>query len=266
MGFHHEKYYYLITLQYLGFRYHGWARQPGVKTVQEQVEKTLNFIFPDVKFKVLAAGRTDSMVSATGAAFELFINEKLNIDQFLSDFNINLPPDIRAIDVKPVSPKFNVIHHAEEKEYHYLFCTGVKPHPFSAAHMAYFPELKNVELMKEAAQFFKGEHDFMNFCHSSVAQGDTVRKIDEIILEDNTVYTANFFPEQSWIIKIRGKGFMRYQIRMMVGALALLGMEKISLDEFKGYLDLTETNHKRYVAPSSGLNLYEISFDQEKLN
>ncbi|QCK15321.1 tRNA pseudouridine(38-40) synthase TruA [Mangrovivirga cuniculi] len=260
MGFHHEKYFYLIRLQYLGFRYHGWARQPDVKTVQEQVEKTLNYIFPDSKFKVLAAGRTDSMVSATGAAFELFIDHKLDQNEFLIDFNINLPPDIRAESIDQVSSKFNIIHHAEEKEYHYLFCTGQKPHPFSAAHMAYFPGIKDIELMKEAGKLFEGEHDFQNFCHSSVAEGDTIRIVDQFLLQENMDYQANFFPDQSWIIKVKGKGFMRYQIRMMVGALALLGMDKIPYEEFKGYLSLNETYHKRYVAPSSGLTLHNITF------
>ena len=61
--------YYLVHIQYLGFRFHGWQRQPGVKTVESMVVKTLAFILGHEDFKILGAGRTDAMVSAGDAAF-----------------------------------------------------------------------------------------------------------------------------------------------------------------------------------------------------
>ncbi|WP_420581066.1 hypothetical protein [Reichenbachiella sp.] len=118
--------FYLIEVQYLGFRYHGWQRQPGVKTVQEMIERTLKYILSDKPFKILGASRTDAMVSATQAAFELFLEESEDEQQLLADFNENLPADIRAISIEAVDQKFNVIQHAKEKEYLYLFSFGEK--------------------------------------------------------------------------------------------------------------------------------------------
>ena len=88
-----KKYYYLFKIQYLGYRFHGWQKQPKIKTVQLMIERTLKFILEDQKFRILAAGRTDAMVSANEAAFELFLNDHPieNFTEFLRLFNHNLP-------------------------------------------------------------------------------------------------------------------------------------------------------------------------------
>ena len=57
-----KKYYYVITIQYLGYRFHGWQKQPDVKTVHLMIDRTLNFILEGKKFKSLGSGRTDAMV------------------------------------------------------------------------------------------------------------------------------------------------------------------------------------------------------------
>ena len=72
-----QKYFYLITIQYLGYRFHGWQKQPDVKTLHLMVDRTLNFILEGKPFKSLSSGRTDAMVSAECAAFELFLTEPI---------------------------------------------------------------------------------------------------------------------------------------------------------------------------------------------
>ncbi len=118
-----QRFYYLLEIQYLGYRLHGWQRQPGFKTVEGLVKKTLKFVLGETRFKVLGASRTDAMVSAHQAAFELFIDDEPleNMADFLGLFNKNLPPDIRAISIKAVDEKFNIIQHPKQKEYLYLF-------------------------------------------------------------------------------------------------------------------------------------------------
>ena len=64
--------YYLIEIQFLGYRYHGWQKQPNLKTVHLMIDRTINYILENNKFKSLGAGRTDAMVSAPQTAFELF--------------------------------------------------------------------------------------------------------------------------------------------------------------------------------------------------
>nr|MCH9822196.1 tRNA pseudouridine(38-40) synthase TruA [Bacteroidota bacterium] len=71
------KHYYLIRIAYLGYRLHGWQKQPDVKTVHLMIDRTLRFVFENDEFKTLGASRTDAMVSASDSAFELFINQEL---------------------------------------------------------------------------------------------------------------------------------------------------------------------------------------------
>ena len=72
----HIRFYYLIKVQYLGYRLHGWQKQPNFKTVEGLIKKTLKFVLPGRKIKVLGSSRTDAMVSANDAAFELFLYDE----------------------------------------------------------------------------------------------------------------------------------------------------------------------------------------------
>ncbi len=111
-----EKYFYLIRIQFLGFRYHGWQKQPGVKTIQGMVEKTIHYVLGrDAKFNILGASRTDAMVSAEDFPFELFINQELQ-DSFLQEFDNNLPSDIHALSIETISAEFNIIQDVTMKD------------------------------------------------------------------------------------------------------------------------------------------------------
>ena len=96
-----KKFYYLVKVQFLGYRFHGWQKQPKTKTVHLMIDRTLNYILGEQSFKTLGAGRTDAMVSANEAAFELFLDLKPieNISEFLILFNQNLPQDIRILSI-----------------------------------------------------------------------------------------------------------------------------------------------------------------------
>lgn len=253
-------YFYLIEVQYLGFRYHGWQRQPGVKTVQEMIERTLKYILADKPFKILGASRTDAMVSATQAAFELFLEEAVNKDQLLAHFNENLPSDIRAISIESVDQKFNVIQHAKEKEYLYLFSYGEKNHPFAAPYITYIREELDVPLMQDGAQLFKGTHNFQEYCYKPKEGTQFEREIScsEIVIND--IWTANFFPEQSYVFRVKGMGFMRNQIRLFMGRLFRLGKHEITLSDIERSLLQPSQTPEYYIAPASGLMLYQMKF------
>ena len=70
-----KRYFYLVKVQFLGYRFHGWQKQPNTKTIHLMIDRTLKFILGEQKFKTLGAGRTDAMVSANEAAFELFLDQ-----------------------------------------------------------------------------------------------------------------------------------------------------------------------------------------------
>lgn len=256
------RFYYLIKIQYLGFRLHGWQRQPNFKTVEGLIKKTLKFVLPGKKIKILGSSRTDAMVSANESAFELFLfeNPLEDLKVFLDLFNKNLPPDIRALSIEEVDNNFNIIQHPKKKEYLYLFSFGNKNHPFCAPLMANFYDVLDVDLMKQGAKLFEGNHFFGNYCVNPTASTKLYRTINSCSILENTTYTANFFPERSFILKVEGEGFLRYQIRLMMGSLVQLGKGEISLENIKISLQPENEMQMNYIAPASGLILNKIEF------
>ncbi|MEG9326773.1 tRNA pseudouridine synthase A [Salinimicrobium catena] len=257
-----QRYYYLIEIQYLGYRLHGWQRQPGFKTVEGLVKKTLKFVLGETRFKVLGASRTDAMVSAHQAAFELFIDHEPlnNMADFLVLFNNNLPQDIRALSIKQVDAKFNIIQHPKKKEYIYLFAHGKKSHPFAAPLLATFHEKLDVEMMMAAANFFKGTHSFHNYCTKPSEHTIVERKIDLCRIEPNEEITASFFPDRSYLLRIQGSGFLRNQIRLMMGALVRVGNGELSLEDIRKSLSPEVKRPMSFIAPGSGLILNKVHF------
>ncbi|WP_407557497.1 tRNA pseudouridine synthase A [Winogradskyella sp. 4-2091] len=257
-----KRYYYLIKIQYLGYRFHGWQKQPDVKTVHLMIDRTLKYILKDIKFKTLGAGRTDAMVSANEAALELFIYNQPILDfvEFLDLFNHNLPQDIRALSIKEVDNKFNVIQDSKLKEYHYVFSEGRKNHPFCAPILTTILEPLDVDLMKKGANLFEGSHNFKTYCYRATDKGEYYRAIEVSEIVDNTIYKANFFPESSYVFKVVGKGFMRNQIRLMFGCLIKLGRGEVTLDYIESTLKPDSTEVMDYIAPASGLILHSVEF------
>ena len=257
-----ERFYYVVKLQFLGFRYSGWQKQPHQKTIEQMLIKTLKFVLPNTSYKILGAGRTDAKVSALDAGFELFVNESIsNLEEFIAIFNKNLPPDIRILSMKQVDASFNIIKNSKYKEYVYLFSYGQKNHPFAAPFIANIIEELNVELMKKAAELFEGEHDFSTY--TSRLQDNTVaiRRIESCILKKNDILKANFFPENSFALHVKGKGFMRYQIRMIMGALIQLGRGELLFSDIEESLLENNAIQLTYVAPGSGLHLNKLEFE-----
>lgn len=258
-----KRYYYLIKIQYLGYRFHGWQKQPDVKTVHLMIDRTLKFILEDVKFKTLGAGRTDAMVSANEAALELFIYNVPISDfkMFLDLFNQNLPQDIRALSIKEVDKDFNIIQDSKIKEYHYVFSEGQKNHPFCAPMLTTILEPLDVDLMKSGAKLFEGSHNFKTYCYRATDKGEYTRRIEHCEIIENTIYVANFFPKQSYVLKVKGKGFMRNQIRLMFGALIKLGRGEVTLQYIEDTLKPNSTEVMDYIAPASGLILHSVNFE-----
>ncbi|GAL64945.1 tRNA pseudouridine synthase A [Algibacter lectus] len=256
-----KKYFYLITIQYLGYRFHGWQKQPDVKTLHLMVDRTFNFILEGKRFKSLSSGRTDAMVSAECAAIELFLFEPIeDLSAFLELFNRNLPQDIRALDIKEVDAKFNIIQNSKIKEYLYLFAHGEKCHPFCAPIMTTILDELDIELMKEGAKLFEGENYLKTYCYKPTDNGIYTREIMLCELVENTLYTANYFPEKTYILRVQGKGFMRNQIRLMMGTLIDLGKGKLTLQDIKDSLKPDNDIKMNYIAPASGLILKNIDF------
>jgi tRNA pseudouridine38-40 synthase len=260
---HKKRFYYIVRLQYLGFRFSGWQKQPGQLTIERMLVKTLKFILPKTDFKILGAGRTDAKVSSLNGAFELFVMERElpPLNEFIDMFNKNLPSDIRVTDISPTTADFNIIQQSISKEYVYLFSYGTKNHPFCAPFLTNVLDDLDIAIMKDAASLFEGTHDFSAYTAKLKANTTVVREVLSCELLQNGMLTANFFPDESFAFIVNGSGFMRYQIRMMMGALFQVGKGELSIKDIKESLKPNSNIKFTTVAPGSGLLLNKLSFD-----
>ena len=254
--------YYLIRIEFLGFRYHGWQKQAKLKSVQGMIDKTFEFILGHTDFKTLGCGRTDAKVSADDFAFELFVNESFDCAKLLLRLNKELPSDIRAKYVQTVGEGFNIIQHSKIKEYHYYFSSGEKSHPFNAPLIRDFGQCLNMDLMKEAASIFIGTHNFKRFASKPSAHTVFERNILESVIEKNIRFVDAYTPIDAYVFKVKSKGFLRYQVRLMVGALVEVGRGVMTLEDLKNTLVHFNGTQIRHIAPSSGLILHKVEFDQ----
>lgn len=258
--------FYLIYIQYLGYRYHGWAKQKNAKTVQEMFDKTIKNVFPEIEFKTLGAGRTDAMVSANEFAVELFSSKVLDPSEIYEQLKSNLPLDINVLRVQEVDKDFRVINDAKTKEYRYFFSNENQNYPLSAPYMVNFKGPLDIDLMKKGAKIFIGEHNFRSYCYRSTGNNQYVREVIESKILSNNFLKANFFPEKSYMYIVRGPGFLRYQIRIMIGTLVDLGAGKISLEDIRTSLNGESEKRMGFIAPSSGLLLNKLEYQKEENN
>ena len=252
--------FYLIRIEFLGFRYHGWQVQPGLKSVEGMMNKTFTFILNHDHFKVLGCGRTDAKVSADDFALELFLNESLDPTVLLEQLNDNLPFDIRAKSVEMIDANFNIIQHPKIKEYHYHFSFGEKAHPFNAPFMINYSENLDITTMQEAAKLFIGTHNFKRFACKPTENTNFEREILTSVIEKNTKFTGDFTPQNAYVYKVSSKGFLRYQVRLMMAALIDVGKGVLSIEDLKDTLLHFDEAPMKNNAPSSGLTLHKVSF------
>ncbi|GAB5399585.1 MAG: tRNA pseudouridine(38-40) synthase TruA [Aureisphaera sp.] len=254
-----KRYFYLIKIQFLGFRYHGWQKQPDVLTLEKMVSRTLQYVLGHSNFKLLAAGRTDAKVSAGAQFVELFVDDApIELNEFLPVFNRNLPQDIKALEIQEVDESFNVIGAPTEKEYVYLFAFGEKTHPFAAPFMYTVFEHLDIEAMQLAAKLFEGTHDFKNYTYKPTSETKTVVSIIESTIVENKLYTANFFPKKSYLYRVRGKGFKRHQVRLMMGALLDVGEGNVTRIDIENSLKNDVDIKLERIVPASGLILQNV--------
>jgi tRNA pseudouridine38-40 synthase len=250
---------YLICLQFFGFRFSGWQKQKNAKTLHDVVDKSLSYVLKNEVYKTLGVGRTDAKVSANFYYVQLFTNVVLEEQSFLAELNSNFPPDFRTISIQKTKLDYTIINAEKIKEYHYYFTFGEKNHPFATPFLVNVDEKLDVPLMMQGAKLFEGEHYFHKYCTKPSEHTIFKRIIDSCEIVENTILRANFFPEHSYILKVKGKGFLRYQIRLMMATLFELGKGNLALDFI--ITSLKEDNDRaslRNIAPSSGLQLYNI--------
>ena len=246
---------YLITLSYDGTNYKGYQTQPGLVTIQEQIEKALTKINDGKKTTFTSSGRTDKGVHAKMQCGHADLDINITEYKLKRAMNSNLPEDIHVIKTEKVVDDFHARYNVLEKTYEYYMNIG-EYNPIERNYVFQYNYKLNVEKMQEGIKYLLGEHDFRAFVTENKEKENCIRTISKATVErinDNIIKFT-----------FTGNGFLRYQIRNMVGILIRIGEEKESPEFVKIFLERKDRSKGGKTAPAEGLYLTNIKYKDKE--
>ena len=246
---------YLITVSYDGTNYKGYQTQPGLLTIQEQIENALTKINNGKKTSFTSSGRTDRGVHAKMQCGHADIDVNITEYKLKRAMNSNLPDDIHVIKTEKVNSDFHARYNVIEKTYEYYINIG-EYNPIERNYVFQYNYPLNVEKMQEAIKYLIGEHDFRSFVTENREKENCIRTISTAIVEKTNQDIIKF--------TFTGNGFLRYQIRNMVGILIRIGEEKESPEFVKIFLERKDRSKGGKTAPAEGLYLTNIKYKDKE--
>lgn len=241
---------YLITFSYDGTNFNGYQKQDGLRTVQEEIENALKYINGGKNTPITSSGRTDKGVHALCQKAHCDISVEITPYKLKRALNSNLPEDIHVSDAEIVDDEFHARYMVKEKEYKYFLNMG-EFNPLERHYVYQYGKKLDIEKMKEAIQYFVGTHDFESFTPTKDKRDNYVRTINYVNIEvdgDKVIFT------------FRGTGFIKYQIRNMVGYLIRVGEGKKNGNDIPEILEKKDRRLASITAHSEGLWLTDVKY------
>lgn len=239
---------YRIDFSYDGTNFNGYQLQPNLRTVQNELEKAVSYLNRQTYTSVQSSGRTDKGVHALNqvAHFDLEINTTL--DKIKRGLNSNLPEDIHIIKVRKVSNNFHARFKAKKKEYVYKINVG-EYNPMERNYVYQYNRFLDIDKMWEAIQYFEGTHDFTSFVSTEDERENKVR----------TIIKTNIKKKKDIIeISFQADGFMKYQVRNMVGLLIAIGSGKKVPTDVNKIIEAKDRTKSVKTAAAEGLYLKKV--------
>lgn len=239
-----------LVVAYDGTAYNGWQFQPGVRTIEGELNRCLSELLSE-DIQVIGASRTDSGVHALGNIAVFDTDTRIPGEKISYALNQRLPEDIRIRESCETAADFHPRHCSSRKTYEYRILNAAFPVPTRRlyTHFTYVP--LDVELMKEGASYLIGEHDFKSFCSAAAVVETTVRTILDIQVEK----------EDSEIsIKVCGSGFLYNMVRIIAGTLLEIGRGSYPPEHMKDILEAKDRQAAGPTAPACGLTLIKYEF------
>lgn len=241
---------YKIVFSYDGSNYNGFQKQANLKTIEEELEKAVSYINQKKPTKITASGRTDKGVHANYQVAHFDLDIDIPLYKIKMALNSLINNDIHVINVLQVDDNFHARYHVKEKEYYYLINLG-EYNPISRNYIYQYNKKLDIDKMIDASKIFVGKHDFRSFISKEDKRENSIRTINYIDFE---------ITDDILKIKINGDGFMKYQIRNIVGSLVEVGKgikNKEDLIEIMSQKDRTKAG---YMVPACGLYLNMIKY------
>ena len=246
-----------IDLGYDGTDFHGWATQPGLRTVQETVEDALSKVLrlPEPPMTV-CAGRTDAGVHARGQVVHVDIPDEHEIEpkRLLHRLTRVLPADVRASAARVAPDGFDARFAALRRRYVYRLCDDPSgPDPLVRRNVVARRRVLDASAMEEAGWHVLGEHDFAAFCKQR-AGATTIRTL----LRLETERHGGFLD-----ITVEADAFCHSMVRALVGGLVAVGEGRHDPEWLSTVLAGQTRDPRVTVMPAHGLTLEEVVYPDD---
>lgn len=240
-----------LTVAYLGTRLHGWQRQPSQRTVQGELERALAAMTGGIAATFVGAGRTDTGVHAAGQVAHIDLPVVIPPEGLQKGLNQHLPIDIRVRAVRRVRKGFHARRSAHGKLYRYRVRWREPTLPWVGLRAAVMGTISHQAELATAVRLLPGRRDMASFTVPDGIVGPTIR----------TLFDVRCRLGSSGVdLEFLGDGFLRYQVRRMVGALLEVARGQLTLAEFQQLLDRPRAGIALPTAPACGLTLERVYY------
>jgi tRNA pseudouridine38-40 synthase len=242
-----------LLLEYDGGGFAGWARQPGLRTVQEEIEKALGVVLraPSGVVPVIVAGRTDAGVHALGqvCSYEGETADPRNL-------NALLPPDVAVLACSRAADGFDARRDATSRAYCYRVLARRARSVFWAGRALHWPGGVDVPSLGECAAALVGTHDFTAFTPTETKHQRFSRR----------VYGA-FWTREGDVLEFRieADAFMRHMNRVLVGTMLDVAGGRRSVGSFVELLSGRPRCEAGPTAPAHGLYLVGVGYGGDQV-
>jgi tRNA pseudouridine38-40 synthase len=198
-----------LTLEYDGSAFHGWAVQPGFRTIEGELRAALATGFP-AWAGLAVAGRTDTGVHALGQVASVEVDGGPPPDRTAAALNAVLPDDVAVVGAEEVVPDFHARHSARSRSYRYRVFRRRAPSPFEQRRSLWWPRRLDEDALAESAALLLGEHDFRAFTPTETQHEVFVR-----------IVTAAAWRRDGDVLafEITADSFLRHMVRTLVGTM-----------------------------------------------
>ncbi len=239
-----------LVLAYDGTEFHGWARQPGVRTIGGVLEEALGRLLLEPP-RLSVAGRTDAGVHAEGQVASFEAPEDLEPERVQRMLNGLFAPEVVVVQSGRAPDGFDARHSATGREYRYRIDAGALPSPFTARFVWHHPRALHLAPMRAAAKLLQGEHDFVSFCRATEAPASTVRFLRRLAVSSSGGRVE---------IRAVANAFLHQMVRSLVGTLVAVGEGKVEAGAMTQILAARSRAAAGPVAPPHGLTLVRVAY------
>lgn len=252
--------HFKLTIAYDGTDYHGWQIQSGKPTIQGEIVDVLRRLTQERSITIHGAGRTDSGVHALGQVASFRTQSGLSAQEFQRALNALLAPAIRIVAAEETGPDFHARWSARGKTYRYRIFRGKVVPPMLWRYVLHYAFPLDEDKMRDAAARFVGVHDFAAFAASTGSEeDDKERSTEREIFSAELARTAD--DEELWFT-VRGRSFLRYMVRKMVGTLLDVGRGKLQPEDIDRLYEMKDRSKSGPTVPGHGLFMVCVEHEE----